>query len=386
VAKKDSMVDMALLEYHIREDLNDKTPRVMGVLQPLQVIIENYPEDVTEEFEISYHPDNPSMGSRKVPFSKTIYIEPEDFMENPPDKFFRLAPGREVRLRGAYFITCTRVVKDDSGRIKELRCTYDPATKGGDAKDGRKVKGTLHWVSAPHAVQAEVRLYDRLFTVENIASESERTGKDYKEFLNPVSLAALKGCMLEPSVALAKPGDRFQFERQGYFCVDTKDSSEKNFVFNRSVTLRDSWARIEKAGSSKQPKQASTTKQPEKKGKPAQETVPAKLPEITIDDFAKIDLRVGKIMEAYTVEGSDKMVRLMIDLGEGRLRQIFAGIRGAYPDPESLIGKKAIVVANLKPRQMKFGLSEGMIMAGGHGDAWSICTFDGEPDPGDKVS
>ena len=387
VAKKDSMVDMALLEYHIREDLNDKTPRVMAVLQPLKVIIENYPEGAFEEFEIPYHPDNASMGSRMVPFSRTLFIEQEDFMENPPDKFFRLAPGREVRLRGAYFITCTSVVKDVAGRIEELRCTYDPATRGGDAPDGRKVKGTLHWVSAPHALTAEVRLYDRLFTVENIASEAERTGKDYKEFLNPESLVPLKGCMLEPSVALAKPGMRFQFERQGYFCADPKDSSEKTFVFNRTVTLRDSWARIEKAsGHAKQPKQAPKDKDPEKKVKPEQKTVPAKLPEITIDDFAKIDLRVGKIMEAYLVEGSDKMVRLMVDLGEGLLRQIFAGIKGAYPDPAALIGKKAIVVANLKPRRMKFGLSEGMILAGGHGDTWNICTFDGEPDPGDKVS
>ena len=160
------------------------------MLQPLKVTIENYPEDTTEEFEIPYHPDNPSMGSRMVPFSRTLYIEQEDFMENPPDKFFRLAPGREVRLRGAYFITCTGVVKDETGHIKELRCTYDPATKGGDAPDGRKVKGTLHWVSAGHALTAEVRLYDRLFTVENIASEAEKTGKDYKEFLNPESLVS----------------------------------------------------------------------------------------------------------------------------------------------------------------------------------------------------
>ena len=170
----------------------------------------------------------------------------------------------------------------------------------------------------------------------------------------------------------------FQFERQGYFCVDSKDSKDKTLVFNRTVTLRDSWAKIEKA--------SGHAKQPEKKVKPAQKAVPAKQPEITIDDFAKIDFRVGKIMEAHPVEGSDKMVRLMVDLGEGRLRQIFAGIRGAYPDPAGLIGKKVIVVANLKPRQMKFGLSEGMIMAGGHGDTWNICTFDGEPDPGDKVS
>jgi len=387
VAKKDSMVDMALLEYHIREDLNDKTPRVMAVLQPLTVIIENYPEGKIEEFEIPYHPDNASMGSRMVPFSRMLSIEQEDFMENPPDKFFRLAPGREVRLRGAYFITCTGVVKDETGRITELRCTYDPATKGGDAPDGRKVKGTLHWVSAGQAVTAEVRLYDRLFTVENIGAEAERTGKDYKEFLNPDSIVTLRGCKLEPSITGAVPLRGYQFERQGYFCVDPKDSKDKKLVFNRTVTLRDSWAKIEKTvnvlkQSKQAPKEKAQVTREQSKGK----TEPGKPVEIAIDDFIKLDLRVGKIMDASPVEGSDKMVKLMVNLGEGRLRQIFAGIRPAYPDHTKLLGKKVIVVANLKPRQMKFGLSEGMVLAGGGGDMWSVCTFDGDPEPGDKVS
>ena len=385
VAKKDSMVDMALLEYHIREDLNEKAPRIMAVLQPLTITIENYPEDATEEFEIPYHPDNAAMGSRKVPFSRTLYIEQDDFMENPPDKFFRLAPGREVRLRGAYFITCTAVVKDKkSGRITELKCTYDPATKGGDAPDGRKVKGTLHWVSAGHAVTAEVRLYDRLFMVENIGAEAERTGKDYKEFLNPDSLVSLKGCKLEPSIASSRPLSRYQFERQGYFCADPKDSTGQTLVFNRTVTLKDSWAKIEKTASGTKP--SAKGKTPEKKTHATEKPAPGKQPEITIDDFLKLDLRVGKIMEASVVQGSDKMVRLIIDLGEGRNRQIFAGIRSAYPDTASLVNKKVIVVANLKPRQMKFGTSEGMILAGGRGDLWSICTFDGDPEQGDKVS
>jgi glutaminyl-tRNA synthetase len=387
VAKKDSMVDMALLEYQIREDLNDKTPRVMAVLQPLTIIIENYPEDKFEEFEIPYHPDNASMGSRMVPFTRILFIEQEDFMENPPDKFFRLAPGREVRLRGAYFITCTAVVKDETGRIKELRCTYDPATKGGDAPDGRKVKGTLHWVSAGHAVQAEVRLYDRLFTVENIGAEAERTGKDYKDFLNPDSIVTLRGCKLEPSITRAAPPRVYQFERQGYFCVDLKDSKDKKLVFNRTVTLRDSWAKIEKTVNVlKQSKQVSKEKEQVTKEQTKGKTESGKPVEIEIDDFIKLDLRVGKIMDASPVEGSDKMVKLMVNLGEGRLRQIFAGIRPAYPDHTKLMGKKVIVVANLKPRQMKFGLSEGMILAGGGGDMWSVCTFDGDPEPGDKVS
>jgi len=385
VAKKDSMVDMALLEYHIREDLNGKAPRIMAVLDPLKVTIENYPEGQEETFEVPYHPDNPAMGSRKVPFSRTVYIERDDFMENPSPKFFRLAPGREVRLRGAYFITCTSTVKDPkTGRVTELRCTYDPATRGGDAPDGRKVKGTLHWVSASHAISAEVRLYDRLFTVENIGGECERTGKDYKEFLNQDSLVTLTDCRIEPSAAGARPASGFQFERQGYFCMDSKDSREGALVFNRTVTLRDTWAKIARAaGDEKQPVKGTSQ---ETKPPVLQQPSPEKQEETTIEDFAKLDLRVGRVMEAATVEGSDKMVRLMIDLGEGRLRQIFAGIRPAYPDPAVLVGRSVTVVANLRPRKMKFGTSEGMILAGGSGDTWRICTFDDGPAPGDKVS
>jgi glutaminyl-tRNA synthetase len=378
VAKNDSMVDMALLEHHIREDLNEKAPRIMAVLRPLKVVVENYPEGKTEEFEIAYHPDNPAMGSRKVPFSRELYIEQDDFMETPPDKFFRLSPGREVRLRGAYFITCTGVKKDSSGEITELRCTYDPATRGGDAPDSRKVKGTLHWVSAAHAVPAEIRLYERLFSVENPGAEVERTGKDFREFLNQESLVTLKGSMIEPSAAGSGDPGRFQFERQGYFCIDPKDSGQGNLVFNRTVTLRDSWAKIEKAAS-KGKAPAPERKQPKEKAEP-------KVPEATIDDFARIDLRVGQIRQAEIVDGSDKLLKLLVDVGEGRLRQIFAGIRAAYPDPADLMGKKVIVVANLKPRAMKFGTSEGMILAGGSGSFWKVCTFDGDPDPGDKVS
>jgi glutaminyl-tRNA synthetase len=383
VAKKDSMVDMALLEFHIREDLNERAPRVMAVLEPLKVIIENYPEHGTEVFEIPYHPDDASMGSRKVPFSRTLYIDHDDFMENPPPRFFRLAPGSEVRLRGAYFITCTGVEKDpDTGPVTAIRCTYDPASRGGDAPDGRKVKGTLHWVSAAHAVPAEVRLYERLFTVENIGAECERTGKDYKEFLNPRSLVTLKGCMLEPSVQAGDPLGRFQFERLGYFCGDSRETRPGALVFNRTVTLRDSWAKIEKAAPEPRDAPKGAGRKP-----PAQEKRhPAVQPEVTIDDFARLDLRVGSILEAGTVDGSDKLVSLQVDVGEHRPRQIFAGIRQAYPDPATLIGKKVVVVVNLKPRKMKFGTSEGMILAGGSGDYWRICTFDGEPEPGDKVS
>jgi glutaminyl-tRNA synthetase len=243
VAKKDSMVDVALLEHCVREDLNKSADRVMGVLNPLRVVIENYPEGETEELDAVNNPENPDQGSRKVPFSRVLYVEREDFMEDPPRKFFRLAPGREVRLRYAYFITCVEAVKDEAGEVIELRCTYDPETKGGDAPDGRKVKATLHWVSAEHALKAEARLYDRLFNVENPCEDKE---VDYKSHINPDSLKVLS-CYVEPSLNEAKPGNRYQFERLGYFCVDN-DSTKDKPIFNRTVTLRDAWARMKKMG------------------------------------------------------------------------------------------------------------------------------------------
>jgi len=246
VAKADSMVDMALLEYCVREDLNKCAPRVMGVLRPLKVVIDNYPENEEEELEAVNNPEDPSMGTRNVPFSRELYIEQDDFMEDPPKKFFRLAPGREVRLRYAYFITCVDVVKDpDSGEVIELHCTYDPATRGGDAPDGRKVKGTLHWVSAKHAIAAQVHLYDHLFSKEN--PNEVDAGQDFTAYLNPTSIEILNDCKLEPSLAAAKPADLYQFERLGYFCLDAKDATPDALVFNRTVTLRDTWAKILKA-------------------------------------------------------------------------------------------------------------------------------------------
>jgi glutaminyl-tRNA synthetase len=243
VAKRENIVDVAQLEHAVREDLNRRAPRVMGVLDPVRLVIENYPEGEVEEFEITNNPEDDSAGLRRVPFSRVLYIERDDFREDPPKKFFRLAPGREVRLRGAYFVTCTGVVKDPAtGAVLELRCTYDPATRGGGAPDGRRVKATLHWVSAAHALSAEVRLYDRLFN-------SERPGEagDYRADLNPRSLEVVTTCKLEPIVNGAPPGTRYQFERLGYFCVD-RDSSGGRLVFNRTVTLKDTWARIEQRG------------------------------------------------------------------------------------------------------------------------------------------
>ena len=242
VAKFNSLIDIAQLEFSIREDLNRTAPRVMGVLNPVKLVIDNYAEGQTEELDAINNPEDPQAGSRKAPFSRVLYIEREDFMEEPPKKFFRMAPGREVRLRYAYLVTCTGVVKDpETGEITEIHCTYDPETRGGNAPDGRKVKSTIHWVSAEHAANVQVRLYDRLFTVENPAGDKER--RDYREFLNPDSLKVLDNCQVEPSLLSAKPGDRFQFERNGYFCVDPDSSSEK-LVFNRTVTLRDTWAKI----------------------------------------------------------------------------------------------------------------------------------------------
>ncbi len=248
VAKRDSTVDMALLEYCIREDLNKRAPRVMAVLNPLRVVIENYPEDIIEELEAVNNPEDPAMGTRKVPFSRVIYIEHEDFLENPPKQFYRLAPGREVRLRYAYFITCTGVIKNEkTGEVLALRCTYDPATRGGDAPDGRKVKSTLHWVSAVHASEAEVRLYDHLFTKADPNEAPE--GQDFTSNINPDSLRILKDCRVEQSLIDAPVGGFYQFERQGYFCLDP-DSSHGKLVFNRIATLRDTWAKIQKKGKS----------------------------------------------------------------------------------------------------------------------------------------
>ncbi|MEX2271547.1 MAG: glutamine--tRNA ligase/YqeY domain fusion protein [Vicinamibacterales bacterium] len=245
VAKRENLVDLALLEHFVREDLNQRAPRVMAVLRPLKVIIENYPEGQTEELDVTNNPEDDAAGTRKVPFAKVLFIEADDFMEDPPKKFFRLAPGREVRLRNAYFITCREAIKNDAGEIVELRCTYDPATRGGDAPDGRRPKATLHWVSAAHALECEVRLYDRLFTVE----EPGKGHTDFLKQMNPASLEVVSDAKIEPSVKDAPAGTRYQFERLGYFCVDSghrPQATGHRPVFNRTVTLKDSWAKAAK--------------------------------------------------------------------------------------------------------------------------------------------
>jgi glutaminyl-tRNA synthetase len=245
VARKDSMVDVALLEHAVRQDLEQNAPRVLGVLRPLKVVIDNFPEGQVEEFDAPHFPEDPGRGTRKVPFSREVYIERDDFREDPPKKWFRLAPGREVRLRYACLITCVDVVKDESGEVVELHCTWDPESRGGNAPDGRRVRGTSHWVSAAHSVAIEARLYDRLFLAENPLDES--AGSNFVDLINPSSLEVLGNCQVEPSLRGAAPGTRVQFERLGFFCVDTVDSSPERPVFNRTVPLRDSWAKIEKA-------------------------------------------------------------------------------------------------------------------------------------------
>ena len=292
VAKNNSVVDVALLEHTIRDELNTRSPRVLAVLRPLRVVLENYPEDQSEELDAPYWPhDVPKEGSRPLPFSRVLYIEADDFAEDPPDGFKRLVPGGEVRLRHAYFIRCSEVIKDDAGNIVELRCTYDPDTRGGKSSDGRKVKGTIHWVSADHALDAEIRVYDRLFGVEN-----PNTGDtDFKDHLNPNSLTAMQGCKIEPSVATATTGDRFQFERQGYFCLDT-DATPNALVFNRVVALRDSWAKTTDKTAPKAVAPAATA--------PTERERPAKKPKTEVPETAEaIALR-----EAHGLTSDDARV------------------------------------------------------------------------------
>jgi glutaminyl-tRNA synthetase len=362
VAKADSIVDVGLLEHILRDDLNRRCPRVMAVLRPLRVVIENFPEGETRTIEAPLDPEDASRGTRKVPFSRVIYIEQDDFRDDPPKDWFRLAPGREVRLRYACLLKCHDVVRDASGAPVELRCTWDPQSWGGTSPDGRKVQGTLHWVSAAHAVSAEVRLYDRLFAVENPGATE---GVSFLDELNPRSLETLPG-QLEPYLAGRPEGERFQFERLGYFCVD------RDGGWNRIVSLKDGWARIE----AKQVKPAAPPAA--KKAKPQ----PPPAAEIVIEDFAKVDLRVGLVQKAEPIEGADKLLRLAIDVGEERPRNVFAGIRAAYPDPAALVGKRVAVVVNLKPRQMKWGVSEAMVLAAGG----RVVSADDKARPGDKIS
>jgi methionine--tRNA ligase beta chain len=327
------------------------------------------------ELDAPLNPEDASQGTRKVPFARELWVERDDYRDDPPKDWFRLAPGREVRLRYACLVTCREVIRDAGGEPIELRCTWDAHSWGGTSPDGRTVRGTLHWVSAAHAVTAEVRLYDRLFGSELPGSDEN---KSFLDEVNRDSFFRIADAKLEPSLAAANVGSRVQFERLGYFVVDS-DSAPGKLVWNRIVTLKDTWAKIE----AKAAKGGAPARAPAPKPAPPPPPAPTAEAEIGIDDVKKVDLRVGLVKSAETVEKADKLLRLQVDVGEGRLRQILAGIRADYPDPSVLVGKKVVVVANLKPRQMKFGVSEGMILAAPH----AIATFDegAGTRPGDRI-
>ena len=368
VAKADSVVDVGLLEHTLREDLNRRCKRVMAVLRPLKVTIENFPAGQTRELEAPLHPEDASQGTRKIPFSRELYIERDDYRDDAPKEWFRLAPGKEVRLRYAALVKCVDVKRDAKGEPTEIICTMDPQSWGGTSPDGRTVRGTLHWVSAAQAKDAEVRLYDRLFSVENPGTTE---GVDFLTELNPHSLERVQA-KLEPWLATAPKGEIVQFERLGYFRHDEAGG------WNRAVTLKDTWAKIEK----KLPAALAPKINVASEKKVSEAKQEAKAGEIGIEEFGKVDLRVGLVKEAGLVEGADKLIRVVVDLGEGKDRQIFAGLRQSYPDPAVLVGRRVVVVANLRPRQMKFGLSEGMILAAGK----MVLAADESAKPGDKVS
>ncbi len=370
VTKNESVIDLGRLENSVRNHLNATAHRRMAVVNPLKVIITNYPEGQVEPMEVQNNPEDPAAGVRTVPFSRELFIERDDFMEEPSKKFFRLSPGREVRLRGAYFVTCTSVVKAADGEVSELHCTYDPATRGGNAPDGRKVKGTMHWVSASHAVNAEVRLFDRLFAAEAPGKAHEGAEFPFLLDLNPKSLEVVKHAKLEPSLAEARPGERFQFERLGYFTVDL-DAKPGAQVFNRTVPLKDTWVKEQEDAPAPAPAAPKVAK--EKKVE-----VAAPPSEIEFGDFTKVQMKAGRVLAAEKVEKADKLLKLSVDLGEGTPRTIVSGIAEAFL-PEQLVGRNVVVVVNLKPRALKGIESRGMILAAGSGKSLSLIN------PGDVV-
>ncbi len=370
ITKFASTTDVVLLEHCLREHLNQIAPRAMAVLDPLKVVITNYPEGQVEYLEAINNPEDPNAGTRQIPFGRELYIEREDFMENPPAKFHRLSPGSEVRLRWGYFLTCTEAVKDAAGNVVELRCTYDPATKGGNAPDGRKVKGTIHWVSATHAKDAEIRLYDRLFVKEN--PEECEEGQDFTANLNPDSLTMLKGCKLEPSLAEAPAGTTYQFERLGYFCPDNRDSKPGHLVFNRTVQLRDTWAKIAQKEAPKPAPKA-----------PAAEAPVEGVALIGIDDFAKVELKTAKVLAAEVVPEADRLLKLQVEIGS-ETRQIVAGVAQFYT-PEEIVGKTIVVVANLEPAVIRGVQSNGMLLAAKKKRNLRLITVDGDIPSGASI-
>ncbi|MBL8910579.1 MAG: glutamine--tRNA ligase/YqeY domain fusion protein [Archangium sp.] len=375
VTKNESVIDIGRLEEAVRNDLAS-VPRRMAVLDPIKVVITNYPAAQVEQLELDNHPKDTAAGKRSVPFSRELYVDRDDFMEAPTKDFFRLGPGREVRLRGAYWIKCENFVKGADGKVIELQCTYDPATRGGEnPPDGRKVKGTIHWVSAAHALTAEVRVYERLFAVEapGAAHEDTEARPAFMNDLNPESLIVRNNAKLEPLLGSAKLGDTFQFERLGYFNVDL-DSKPQALVFNRTMSLNASTPAKENA----RPVVAAPAKPAKSESKPAAAAPTPPPSEIEFGDFTKVVLKAGKVKAAEKVEKADKLLKLTVDLGEAAPRTIVSGIAEAFA-PDQLIGRNVVVVTNLKPRALKGIESRGMILAAGSGKALQLIN------PGDVV-
>jgi glutaminyl-tRNA synthetase len=376
VTKFNGIIDIALLENSLREELNKTASRYMGVLNPLKVVLTNYPEGQIEWLEAVNNPEDPAAGTRKLPFGRELYIDRDDFREVPPPKYYRLAPGAEVRLRWGYFITCQEVVKDANGNIVELRCTYDPQTKGGNAPDGRKVKGTIQWVEATNAIDAEIRQYDRLFTKED-PDDLEEGQEDFLANLNPDSLHILQNCKLEPALGKLTPETRVQLERVGYFCADRYDYSPEHPVFNLTVSLKDSWAKIEKK---EEPAKPAPKAEKKAEKKPAEQ--PINVAVIGVEDFAKLQLKVAKVLAAERVENADKLLKLQVDCGEKR--QIVAGV-AAYYKPEDIVGKLIVMVVNLKPAVIRGIESNGMLLAAKKKNELRLLTVDGDIVPGANI-
>ena len=376
ITKFNGIIDIALLENSLREELNKTASRYMGVLNPLKVVLTNYPEGQIEWLEAVNNPEDPAAGTRKLPFGRELYIDRDDFREVPPPKYYRLAPGAEVRLRWGYFITCQEVVKDANGNIVELRCTYDPQTKGGNAPDGRKVKGTIQWVEATNAIDAEIRQYDRLFTKED-PDDLEEGQEDFLANLNPDSLHILHNCKLEPALGKLTPETRVQLERVGYFCADRYDYSPEHPVFNLTVSLKDSWAKIEKK---EEPAKPAPKAEKKAEKKPAEQ--PVNVAVIGVEDFAKLQLKVAKVLEAERVENADKLLKLQVDCGEKR--QIVAGV-AAYYKPEDIVGKLIVMVVNLKPAVIRGIESNGMLLAAKKKNELRLLTVDGDIVPGASI-
>jgi glutaminyl-tRNA synthetase len=374
ITKFNGITDVALLESCLRDELNQSSSRYMAVLKPLKLVISNYPAGQVEWLEAVNNPEDAAAGTRKIPFGRELYIDQDDFREVAPPKYFRLTPGQEVRLRWGYIIACEKVVKNADGSIAEVHCTYDPDSKGGNPVDGRKIKGTIHWVEASHAIDAELRLYDRLFAKE--APEDVEDGHDFVENLNPDSLQVLPGCKIEPALATLKPEDRVQFERVGYFCADRYDYKPEKPVFNRTVGLKDSWAKIEKQD---QKNNAPAAPAP---AAPAPEKAPENVALIGIEDFARLQLRTALVLAAEPVPNTDKLLKLQVDCGEKR--QIVAGIAKFY-QPADVVGKTIVMVANLQPATLCGVESQGMLLAAKRGKELRLLGVDGDIAPGAKV-